>query len=78
MHTHSDLSGRLCLTAQIAQFVLFFGIGAVFMSQQMVAPGQIAAVFATFGILYALQVPSTARRTILTHLCRQNPPVHSF
>ena len=46
------------LRLQVAQFVLFFGTAAVFMLQPVVAPGQIAAVFATFGILYALQVPS--------------------
>ena len=42
----------------MAQFALFFGTAAVFMLQPIVAPGQIAAVFATFGILYALQVLS--------------------
>jgi len=60
---HSDLMVRFpAVAAQIAQFSLFFGVGAVFLSQRIVAPGQVAAVFATFGILYALQARSSSFR----------------
>ena len=41
---------------QVAQFVLLFGLGALLLSQPMLAPGQIRAVYGTFGVIYALQV----------------------
>ena len=52
----------------MAQFAAFFGTAAVFMLQPLVAPGQIAAVFGTFGILYALQVLSTSLLSTTTPL----------
>lgn len=41
---------------QIAQFIFLFTLGGALMLQPMVAPGQIRADYATFGIIYALQV----------------------
>ena len=61
--------------AQIAQFGAFFAVAAVFMKQPVVAPGQIAAVFATFGILYALQVLLRTRTPPLTLQPEADPRV---
>ncbi len=58
--TQLTMPDTSAVAAQIAQFSLFFGVGAVFLSQPIVAPGQVAAVFATFGILYALQARSSS------------------
>jgi hypothetical protein len=59
---------------QVAQFAAFFGIAAVFMLQPLVAPGQIAAVFGTFGILYALQVLFTS--CLSAHTPHANLHIH--
>ena len=47
---------RRVATAHILQLALLFGLGAVVQSQHMTAPGQLRAVFALYGIVYALQV----------------------
>lgn len=48
--------GRRVATAHLLQLTLMFWLGAVLKSQHMTAPGQLRAVFAIFGIIYALQV----------------------
>jgi ethanolaminephosphotransferase len=59
--------GRRVATSHLLQFTLMFGLGAVVTSQHMTAPGQLRAVFACFGIIYALQ----ATRLIMCHMCKE-------
>lgn len=48
--------GRRVATAHLLQLTLMFYLGATLKSQHMTAPGQLRALFAIFGIVYALQV----------------------
>jgi hypothetical protein len=48
--------GRREALSHVAQLVMLFTLGAYVMSQDLIAPGQLRACFAIFGIVYALQV----------------------
>lgn len=63
---HKRLGRREALS-HVAQLVMLFTLGAYVMSQDLIAPGQLRACFAIFGIVYALQ----ATRLIMMHMCKE-------